>query len=220
MIKLSEKLYITTLKNAGMFEEFKLNNLTFEAIFEKKNIISVFDTNLIFEEGSLLERPLVNDLKEFYIIKEVNFDKGAKGHIPASWCLKIVKPSEAETKQNQPIINVHNYQNVQGQMIASNSSIQNNNNMHEINNISKVIDDLLENIKSSQLDLLDKEDLEEILNRLNKFSNVENKSTIVTRAKTRLDSLNSLLMVGISTGKLAPQVIDIYSKIKAYFTSL
>lgn len=228
---MSEKLYISTLKRAGKFEDFKLNELSFEGVFNKNGTLSTFDINLSFNEGSIIERPLINNLKEYYVIEEVNFDKGIKNHKPASWKLKVVKQGKNRNSNEQPLfspqnnqpdtINIYNFGDVRGgQMVGTTGSTQNVNYSEKDNNISEHLEILLNKVQESQLDYIDKDDVEEIINRLNKFSKVEDKSTIITRAKDRLKSLNSLLSAGISTAKLAPEVFDIYSKIENYFTSL
>lgn len=105
-------------------------------------------------------------------------------------------------------------------MFGNKNSTQNINYSENDNQISQYLEILLNRVQTSNLDLLEKEDIEEIVNRLNKFSKVDDKSTILTRAKDRLVTLNSLLSTGITTANLAPDIFDVYSKIEKYFTSL
>lgn len=221
---MSEKLYMNTLRKAGFLELFTINALTFEGkLNSKKGTMSVYDIeNISFKENDVIERSIINDLKEYYVIKEVNFSRGHPGHLPASWDLSIIKQGQ-ETKavkipnvQQTFITTVHG--DIKGgQMIGTKSSTQSNIYTEIENDISKLLENLLKMIQDSKLDDIEKDDAEEIVTRLNKFSKVEDKSTIFTRTKERLESLKTLLNTGIKTGKLIPEVLSVFDKVQGFF---
>ena len=166
-----------------MLEEFKLKDLTFDAKKNKDGTISVFDTSLVFNVDDIIERPIINDLKETYIIEEVYYDKGLGRHRPPAWKLKINNPDKA-SKNKQDNITVYNYKEVRGgQMIGTIDSTQNNTYSETDNSISNDLDTLLKAVHTSQLDYLVKDDLEEIINRLISFQKLKIKKLFYPELK-------------------------------------
>lgn len=221
---MSGHFFVRRLRVQGLLETLTLNSEEFEGkVNSKDGTITVFDVeNTRFEEGNIIERPLVQDLKEYYVVKEVNLSKGIPPHTPAKWMLSVskqgkeVKIPEAPTV-HQTFVTTVNGDIKGGQMIGTTDSTQNVNYTESGENISKVLDNLFKMVQDSNLNELEKDDVEEILNRLSKFSQMENKSTILTRAKERLGSLKGIITTGISTGKLIPEAIELFSNIKSFF---